>query len=420
MATVSVRSHLSVSRVVLGGLLALAFLVLAPWAAQAKYASIVVDVDTDRVLHDANADTRNHPASLTKMMTLYLLFEAMEQGRFTMDSKLKVSQRAAAAAPSKLGLAAGSTIAVTDAINALITKSANDVAVVVAENIGGSEARFAKAMTTKARTMGMRRTTFKNASGLPNKAQFSSARDMAILAKRLMTDFPQHYGSFGQESFTYAGQVIRSHNHMLANYDGADGLKTGYTVASGFNIATSARRDGRRLIGVVFGGQTARARDAHMADLLDEGFARLTGHPETVIAAPMLMDVQVADAGTAELSAGDIDEKDTPAPAPVKKRVAKAPAPQPLRTWGIQVGAYGARAKAEENANLAKSRLIAGYPNAAVRIEPAKINGRTLYRAQVVGLNREDTTPACRIADIKTKAGCKPVAPAPERKVAKR
>ncbi|GGY02012.1 peptidase S11 [Litchfieldella qijiaojingensis] len=242
--------------------------------ANPRYASIVVDIASGEVLHAANADATRYPASLTKMMTLYLLFEALENGRVTLDQPLPVSRHAASMPASKLWLKAGSSIKVRDAIPALIIRSANDVAAVVAEALGGTESAFARLMTDKAREMGMNATRFRNASGLPDDGQVSTARDMAMLSMRLMNDFPQYYHHFSRPRFTYRGQTIKGHNRLLTNYDGADGLKTGYIRASGFNVATSAVRDGRRIVAVVMGGFTAQSRDAHMADLLDRGFVR--------------------------------------------------------------------------------------------------------------------------------------------------
>lgn len=418
MATVSEHKHPLHRFGFVIGLLAV-FALLTPLPAAAKYAAIVVDADTGKVLHEANADTRNFPASLTKMMTLYMLFEAIEQGQMTLDTRLKVSKRAAGMAPSKLGLAPGSTIMVRDAIKALVTKSANDVAAVVAENLaGGSESRFAQNMTTKARSLGMRNTTFKNASGLPNRSQLSSARDLAILSQRLMKDFPQHYHVFSISTFNYAGQTIRSHNRLNASYEGADGLKTGYTVASGFNLATSAKRDNRRLIGVVLGGKTARTRDAHMASLLDNGFAKLNGQPETLIAAPLLYDPS-SNLNDEQVAVGDIDEATFPEPRLEAKQVSKARKAELDYSWGIQVGAYGSRDRAMEQATLALSRLMTLYPKADVRIQPTKDKkGRTLYRAQVIGLNKNETSFACETAAIETKVGCKSVTPLKTLKVA--
>lgn len=392
--------------------------------AAAKYAAVVVDADTGKVLHAANADTRNRPASLTKMMTLYMLFEALEQNRVSLSTPMKVSPKAASMSPSKLGLRAGQTISVDDAIQAIVTRSANDIAVVVAEHLGKTEARFAAAMTVKAHAIGMLRSTFKNASGLPNKAQYSSARDMAILAQRLMTDFPQHYHYFGRTEFDYAGQTIRTHNNLLRSYDGADGIKTGYTVASGFNLVSSAKRDGKRLIGVVFGGKSARTRDQHMVNLLDAGFAEMAGDMGALAKAPLLTDLEsgtelpkLAMADTTGI--GDIaDEpglKSTARPTLIEEP-ALAASYDPAKAWGIQVGAYGSKAKASETASLAKSRLSATYTGLTARIEPAAWkNGKTLYRAQVVGLTKDDTMAACELAAIETKIGCKAVAiPAPK------
>ena len=281
-ADVATRQRTRNSRpgsVVLGLALALCILVIsqvfAAEEAHARYASIVIDAETGEVLRSRNADIRRYPASLTKMMTLYLLFEAVDDGKLNLKSKLKVSKRAAGQSPSKLGLRAGSTIRVEDAIKALIVKSANDIAVVVAEALGGTEVEFAKKMTRKAKALGMSRTTFRNASGLPNRKQRSTARDMARLAQALLQDFPEHYHYFDDQRFRYRGRVHRSPNRLLSRYRGMDGIKTGYIRASGFNLAASAEREDRRVIAVVFGGKTSRSRNAHIANLLDLGFTRI-------------------------------------------------------------------------------------------------------------------------------------------------
>lgn len=250
----------------------LALLLIPTSKAHARYASIVIDEETGEVLHETNADTRNHPASLTKMMTLYLTFKALEDGHLTLDQRLQVSRHATSMVPSKLGLKTGQRIRVKDAILSLVTKSANDVAVVLAETLGGTETGFALMMTNEARRLGMMRTRFKNASGLTDYDQLSTARDMATLAIALINDFPRHYHFFSTREFRYQGYRYTSHNNFLDNYDGADGIKTGYTHASGYNLAGSVQRDGRRLVAVVFGGKTARLRDNHIASLLDKGF----------------------------------------------------------------------------------------------------------------------------------------------------
>ena len=239
-----------VVRVFVTAALTLILASVAPTASFAKYAALVVDADTGEVHHEVNGNTRNYPASLTKLMTLYLLFEAIDRHEVNLDTKLKISRRAARQPASKLGVVAGETIAVKDAILALIVKSANDVAVVVAENLAKSEREFALKMTAKAREIGMSATTFRNASGLPNRGQMTTARDMAKLARRIIERFPHFYEYFSTPSFTYKGVTYPTHNKMLGHYDGLDGLKTGYIRASGFNLVTSAERkyNGKLLI----------------------------------------------------------------------------------------------------------------------------------------------------------------------------
>jgi len=234
-----------------------------------KSASLVMDASNGRILYSRNADERCYPASLTKVMTLYLLFSELEQGKLSLNTRLKVSRHAANQAPSRLGLKPGETIRVQDAILALVTKSANDVAVVVGEKLGGTETNFAKMMTAKAKQLGMTRTRYMNASGLPNRHQLTTARDQAKLAKRIQSDFPQYYRYFSTRTFAWGGRVYKNHNHLLGKYAGISGLKTGYTAASGFNLTTSVQRNGRSVIGVVLGGKTSRARDKQMIAMLD-------------------------------------------------------------------------------------------------------------------------------------------------------
>ena len=262
--------------------------------AQAKYASVVIDAETGEVLHARNSKTRRHPASLVKMMTLYMVFDALEKRKLKLNQGLRVSRRAAGMPPSKLGLRRGQTIRVKEAILALVTKSANDVAVVVAEAIGGTESQFAQKMTKKARQLGLKRTTFRNASGLPNRRQLSTARDMAALARALIRDFPQYYHYFGTKSFKYRGRTYRNHNKLLRTYKGADGIKTGYIRASGYNLVASGVRNGRRVIAVVFGGRTPRTRNRHTATLLDRGFQRLTMIARTYPAPPPRKPIAIA------------------------------------------------------------------------------------------------------------------------------
>ncbi|MBY0565916.1 MAG: D-alanyl-D-alanine carboxypeptidase [Hyphomonadaceae bacterium] len=244
----------------------------APAAAQERYAAIVMDARTNEVLLEDQADAGRYPASLTKMMTLYMLFEAIERGDLTMDTRLTASRNASRQPPSRLGLRRNDTITVEQAISALIVQSANDVATVVAERLGGTEARFAAAMTTRARELGMTETRFANASGLPDNRHRTTARDMALLSQALWNDYPEHYHRFQVQNFTWRGRAIRGHNRLLGQVEGVDGIKTGYTRASGFNLATMAERNGRRVIVVVLGGETAAARDAQVAYLVEGAY----------------------------------------------------------------------------------------------------------------------------------------------------
>ncbi|MBU0800737.1 MAG: D-alanyl-D-alanine carboxypeptidase, partial [Alphaproteobacteria bacterium] len=246
-----------------------ALLCAAPTIAQAeanpRYASFVMDADTGQVLHQSNADKSLHPASLVKMMTLSMAFDELAAGRLSLRDRITVSKHAASMVPSKLNIPAGGTISVEDAIYALVTKSANDIAVAMGEKIGGTESQFAAMMTRKAREIGMTRTTFKNASGLHNQQQVSSARDMAKLARYIIKNYPQYYTYFSTKEFSYKGNSYHNHNRLMSSYKGMDGMKTGFIGPSGFNLVASAVRNDRRLIGVVFGGRTAASRNAHMA-----------------------------------------------------------------------------------------------------------------------------------------------------------
>src|SRR4051812_41012227 len=237
------------------------------------YAAIVVDANSGRVLHETNSDSLRHPASLTKIMTLYLLFEQIEAGKLRLDSRLEVSEHASEQAPSKLGLVPGQSIAVEDAIRALVTKSANDAAVVVAEAVGGDEDTFARMMTRKARALGMNRTVYANASGLPNEKQITTARDQATLRRAIQDRFPRYYRYFATPAFVYRGHAMRNHNKLLGRVEGVDGIKTGYTRASGFNLVSSVRRGNRHVVAVVLGGASGAARDARMRSLIEQQIA---------------------------------------------------------------------------------------------------------------------------------------------------
>ena len=239
---------------------------------QPRYAAYVMDANTGEVLFEKNADSPRYPASITKLMTLYLTFEALQAGKVSLSDRVYVSAHAEGVAPSKLGVRPGDSVSVDEAIRSMTVKSANDMAVAMAEKIGGSEGRFAALMTLRAQELGMTNTQYVNASGLPDSRQISTAHDIAVLSRALMRDFPQYYPYFSLRSFDFRGRTIPGHDHLLGAVPGVDGLKTGYTAASGFNLASSASRDGKRIIGVVLGGSSVAARDQHMEDLINTSF----------------------------------------------------------------------------------------------------------------------------------------------------
>lgn len=265
--------------------LCIAAIAMTPRAEAREYSALVVEPESGRVLYEKFANELRHPASVTKMMTLYLVFEALERGDITLNTPFNVSRNAVLRPPSRLGLAPGDTLSVEDAILGLVTRSANDAATVIAENLGGSEAAFADMMTAKARSLGMHDTVFRNASGLPDPEQVTTAWDMYRLGRALLKNYPRYYPYFSTPRFYYRGQSFDNHNHLMETYPGMDGIKTGFINSSGFNLVASARRNGARLIGVVFGGPSAVRRDNHMREILDDGFAQLDGAPAAFIVA---------------------------------------------------------------------------------------------------------------------------------------
>ena len=245
-----------------------------PASAKPQFSAIAVDARTGKILFSKDIDGQRHPASLTKVMTLYVVFQDLQAGRLKLSSDLKISQRAASMQPTKLGLKPGATIKVEDAIKVLVTRSANDISAAIGENLEGSESNFAARMTRTARSIGMSKSTFKNASGLPNPAQVTTARDMATLSLRIQRDFPEYYHYFRISSFNYGKQTIRTHNRLLGKFEGTDGIKTGYIRASGFNLTTSARRGKKRIVGVVMGGSSGSSRDKYMMSMLERAFPK--------------------------------------------------------------------------------------------------------------------------------------------------
>jgi len=390
-----------------------------------RYAAFVADANTGDILHSRLADARRYPASLTKMMTLYLLFEEIESGELSLSDTMTTSRIAASQQPSNLNLSQGDTITVETAIRALVIKSANDVAVVVAEQLATTERAFAVEMTARARELGLSNTTFRNASGLPNSRQVTTARDMARLTLALRRDFPQYMSYFSERSFSYNGRTYRSHNNLIGRVDGVDGMKTGYIRASGFNIATTAERDGRRLVAVVMGGPTAAYRDAHAEQLINAAYRSLENREALIVAArdltPRLNPIREQDIIATQIAALDLsqpvaqgdgdtlpplriemsDDMGTP-PSGANISIAPEPSPpllanietEPPVGWAVQVGAYADEAAAR--ARLETVQALAGELDAAEFYTPRfETNGRTLYRARFTGVDAANARAAC-------------------------
>jgi D-alanyl-D-alanine carboxypeptidase len=351
-------------------------------AYQPSYASIVIDANSGAVMQATNADSLRHPASLTKIMTLYLLFERLEAGKIKMSTEMSVSPHAAAQAPSKLGLKPGQTIDVETAIRAIVTKSANDVAVTVAEALGGDEADFAKLMTAKARALGMTHTSYRNASGLPDEGQLTTARDMAILGRAIQDRFPKFYHYFSTRTFTFHGNEMRNHNHLLGNIPGVDGIKTGYIHESGFNIVISMRRNGRHIVAVVFGGHTAAARDARMRSLLDNNI-NIAAVKRT---APLVVEGWEAAIARAK----DVREpkraavklaSDAPAQPLAPAQGSTAPIkPNPVKTFAVQGG-------------LMHTASLSPLPSGARKLTPAPTTANPTAVTTIATVKRDPPPP---------------------------
>lgn len=366
--------------------------------AKPRYAAMVVDGHTGKVLHARNADSLRYPASLTKIMTLYVLFEFLKAGTVDYKTRFVVTPHAAAQAPSKLGLKAGQTIRVIDAIRALCTKSANDVAAVVAENLGGTVENFARIMTTTAREIGMKRTTFRNASGLPDKDQVTTARDMITLSRRILHDHPDYSRFFRTKYFKYRGRQYRNHNSLLFNYKGTEGIKTGYTRASGFNLTTSVRRKNKHLVAVVLGGKSARSRNAQMRALLNRAF------PRAVARAPHRTRFAAAahTASILPLPRRKPGARQPVPPAPIVTAQASTRAPYPASPqqgsregFHVQVGAYKTRNDAHARLQEVGTRaggLLRGYQPLTTEVPNPK---RPLYRARFAGFTEVGARSAC-------------------------
>lgn len=431
-------------------------LTLAPTATHAKknhkYASIVMDADTGVILHQSRANKSLHPASLTKIMTLMLLFEEIERGNIRMRDRIRISNHAASMVPSKIGLKPGSTIRVKDAIPALSIKSANDIAVAVAEHIGGTEATFARMMTRRAHEIGMKKTYFKNASGLHNKYQVSTARDMAKLARFFINAYPHHYRHFAKKRFSYHGKTYKTHNKLMNTYKGMDGMKTGYIAKSGFNLVASAVRGNRRIIGVVFGGRTSKSRNAHMKMLLDKGFGRAgrmvmasntfkapkpERKPNILVALETLNNIATAAGNSSTVSEqkwaslspslqdemfsrmigeGDIDpslrsrietgliaiaahqgQKQNYVKSTTLTRHYTKPKRKLKQNWTIQIGAYKSRAQAEQVLHAKRNILPINLQTRNAHIAPLKTKDGWLFRSRIGGYEKMAALQACRV-----------------------
>jgi D-alanyl-D-alanine carboxypeptidase len=386
---------------------------ISPAFARQKFAAITIDARNGNILYSDDPDGRRYPASLTKVMTLYVLFQDLKAGRIRLNTPLRVSARAASMSPTKLGVRPGTTVTVEIAIKALIIQSANDVAVVVAENLGGTESNFAARMTRVARTIGMKNSTYMNASGLPNARQVTTARDQATLALRIMRDFPQYYPFFRSQSFTYRGRTIRTHNQLVKNYAGTDGIKTGFTNAAGYNLTTSTRRGEKRLVGVVLGARSSGRRSVFMRNMLEKAFpkasggttiAALAGSSRGVVDPIKLMKrkPRIMNAAASEVT-GSVDQTEL---ADVAADVSQNPDANLVQSeptvvqanlagasnaaWKIQVGAFPTK----ENA-LAKIRDLQAANLDALTVSFEK-GENVIYRARFGGFDKASAKTACR------------------------
>ncbi|QIP01033.1 D-alanyl-D-alanine carboxypeptidase [Bradyrhizobium symbiodeficiens] len=371
-----------------------------------KFASIIVDGNSGAVLQATSPDGIRHPASLTKIMTLYLLFERLESGKMKLDTEMPVSQHAADQDPTKLNLRAGQTIRVEDAIKGLVTRSANDAAVVIAEAIGGDEDDFAQMMTRKARSLGMSKTVYRNANGLPNDEQVTTARDQATLGRAIQERFPRYYRYFATSTFNWRGQSIRNHNHLLGSVEGVDGIKTGYTRASGFNLVTSMRRGNRHLIGVVLGGRSGGSRDAIMRNLLAENLEK--GATTHTVAA-------VTERNGADASTEIADASPTPARPVPQVQAASAPAPESAQSrLAARLSTLAAATAAVPPAPI-KPEVRATES----RIEPAPLTNGVISSQplSIIPGSSEPMKPV-RVKTVQVKAGAVKIASAASAQVA--
>jgi len=366
-----------------------------------RYASIVVDADTLEIIHARQIDEMRFPASLTKVMTLYLTFDALNAGTLKLNEPVRVSANAARTAPTKLGLRAGQAITVDDLIQALAVKSANDAAVVLAERLAGSEENFTAMMTTKARSLGMTKTTFKTSNGLPHPEQKTSARDMAKLASNILNTHRRYYHYFGQERFRYGRQTHKNTNGLLHWLDGVDGFKTGYTHDSGYNLIVSAQREGRRLIAVVLGGASGASRNSHMQDLIERGFDVIGVAPVkplpavTVKREPVPAQKKTQIASTQKITQAVRLRGRNKKPVIISNdQSLRLSGTESEASWGVQVGAFLKKNEAEAQISAVGGLQI--LSKARPNVSPLTRNGQTLYRARFENLSVKDAQSACK------------------------
>jgi D-alanyl-D-alanine carboxypeptidase len=353
-----------------------------------QFSSIIVDGNSGATLTASSPDASRHPASLTKIMTLYLLFERLDAGKMNLDTEMSVSEHASDQAPTKLGLRPGQSIRVEDAIKGLVTRSANDAAVVIAESIAGDEDDFAKLMTRKAHALGMSRTVYRNASGLPDDDQVTTARDQSTLGRAIQDRFPRYYRYFSTETFNYHGQSIRNHNHLLGNVEGVDGIKTGYTRSSGFNLVTSMRRGNRHLVGVVLGGRSGGSRDAIMRNLLAENLEKAASK-RTVAA--------ITERNPADANSDVAEAKPASRPAQTVQAQAASEAPEPA-------AAPPPRSQASRSSIFAAA--AAAVPPPQAKPEPAPFTNGVIQAQSIAAIpgSSEPMKPV-KVKTVQIKAG---------------
>ena len=404
-------------------LLAIACFLFLSFPASARYAAIVIDADSGRVVHEVEATHRWYPASLTKVMTIYMTFSALQAGKLHLHDTLIVSAHAARQPSSKLGLRNGQTISVEQAILAVTTRSANDAAVVLAEALGGSEQNFAGMMTEQAHSMGMYNSSFQNASGLPDEGQISSARDLALLSAVLIRNFPQYYSYFSAREFAYKGRVLPNTNRILKTYPDADGLKTGFTCGSGYNLIASAKRDGHRLIGVLLGAHSSAERFNQMANLLDLGFeksqAGALGMPVTQISdanfePPPFQLSSNRCAGSAEQMGADTGSNHQEAINIKPSKSSKSRTTQTksktvagktsTSNWAVLLGDHSRKADADSDLKRAGSILGASASSGRPQVVKIKLKGRSAWRTEWIGLEKSQARSFCKKLRAKSRS----------------